>query len=47
VYTLADPKQPAWTDKSMKKGNFLMEQKAMADLTETPGHTWTRVHPNT
>jgi hypothetical protein len=44
---LADPKQPAWTDKSMKKGKLSMEQKAMGELTETPGHAWPRVHPNT
>jgi hypothetical protein len=47
VYTLANPKQAAWTDKSMKKGKFPMEQKAMGELTETPSHAWSRVHPNT
>jgi hypothetical protein len=31
---LADPKQPAWTDKSMKKGKLPMEQKSMGELTE-------------
>jgi hypothetical protein len=44
---LADPKQPAWTEKSMKKGNFPMKQKAMGELTKTPSHAWPRVHPNT
>jgi hypothetical protein len=44
---LADPKQPAWTNISMKKGKLLMEQKSMGELTETPGHAWPRVHPNT
>ena len=24
-----------------------MEQKAMGELTETPGHAWPRVRPNT
>jgi hypothetical protein len=47
MYTLADPKQPAWTNKSMKKGKLPMEQKAMGELTETPGHAWPRVRPNT
>jgi hypothetical protein len=31
----------------MKKGKLPMEQKAMGELTETPGHAWLRVHPNT
>jgi len=44
---LADQKQPTWIDKSMKKGKVSMEQKAMDDLTETLGHAWPRVHPNT
>jgi hypothetical protein len=47
MYTLADPKQPAWIDKSMKKGKFPMKQKSMGELTETPRHAWTRVRPNT
>jgi hypothetical protein len=47
VYTLADPKQPTWTDKSKKKGKLLMEQKAMGELIENPDHAWPRVHPNT
>jgi hypothetical protein len=47
MYTLADPKQLAWIDKSMKKGKLSMEQKAMGELTETSGHAWTRVRPNT
>jgi hypothetical protein len=47
VYTLADPKQSAWTDKNMKKGKFPMKQKSMGELTETPDHAWPRVHPNT
>jgi hypothetical protein len=29
----------------MKKGKFLMEQKDMGQLTETPGHAWPRVRP--
>jgi len=45
MYTLADPKQPTWTDKSMKKGKLSMEQKAMGQLNETPGHAWLRVCP--
>jgi hypothetical protein len=44
---LADPKQPAWTDKSMKKIKFPTEQKAMGELTETLGYAFPRVHPNT
>jgi hypothetical protein len=44
---LADPKQPVWTNKSMKKGKLLTEQKAMGELTETPDHGWLRVNPNT
>jgi hypothetical protein len=47
MYTLDDPKQPAWTDKRMKKGKFSTKQKAMGELTETPGHAWSRVQPNT
>jgi hypothetical protein len=44
---LADPKQPVWTDKGMKKGKLLMEQKYMGELTETLDHAWSRVRPNT
>jgi hypothetical protein len=31
----------------MKKAKLPMEQKAMGDLTETLGHAWPRVLPNT
>jgi hypothetical protein len=47
VYTLADLKQPAWTYKSKKKGKLPMEHIALGELTETPGHAWPRVRPNT
>jgi hypothetical protein len=47
VYTLADLKQPTWTDKSTKKGKLLMEHTALGELTETPDHAWPRVCPNT
>jgi hypothetical protein len=47
MYTLADPKQPVWTNKSMKKGKFLMKQKDMGELTKTLIHAWPRVCPNT
>jgi hypothetical protein len=47
VYTLADLKQPVWTDKSTKKGNLPMEHIALGELTKTLGHAWPRVRPNT
>ena len=47
VYTLAYLKQPTWTDKSTKKGNFPMKHTTLGELTETPGHAWLRVRPNT
>jgi hypothetical protein len=47
VYMLADLKQPVWTYKSTKKGKLSMEHTALGELTETPGHAWPRVHPNT
>jgi hypothetical protein len=47
VYTLVDLKQPAWTDKSTKKGKLPMEHTALGELTETPIHAWLRVRPNT
>jgi hypothetical protein len=47
VYTLADLKQPAWTDKSTKKVKLPMEHIALGELTETLGHAWPRVCPNT
>jgi hypothetical protein len=47
VYTLADLKKPACTYKRMKKGKFLTEHIALGELTESFGHAWPRVHPNT
>jgi hypothetical protein len=47
VYTLADLKQPVWTDKRTKKGKLSMEHRALGELTETLGHAWPRVCPNT
>jgi hypothetical protein len=47
VYTLANPKQPTWTEKIIKKGKLPTEQKSMGELTETPSHAWLRVRPNT
>jgi hypothetical protein len=47
VYMLADPKQPAWTDKSMKKEKLPTKQKDMGELTKIPIHAWSRVHPST
>jgi hypothetical protein len=47
VYMLANLKQPVCTYKSTKKGKFLMEHAALGELTETPGHAWPRVRPNT
>jgi hypothetical protein len=47
VYTLANLKQPAWTDKSKKKGKLSMEHIDLGELTKTLGHAWSRVHPNT
>jgi hypothetical protein len=31
----------------MKKGKLLTEHTTLGELTETPGHAWLRVHPNT
>jgi hypothetical protein len=47
MYTLADLKQPTWTDKSMKKGKLPMEHTTLGELNETLGHAWPRVRPNT
>jgi hypothetical protein len=47
MYTLADPKQPACTYKRTKKGKLPTEHIALDELTETLGHAWLRVHPNT
>jgi hypothetical protein len=47
IYMLDDLKQPAWTDKSMKKGKLSMEHTVFGELTKTPGHAWPRVRPNT
>jgi hypothetical protein len=47
VYMLADPKQPACTYKSMKKGKLSMEHTALGELTEPSSHAWPRVRPNT
>jgi hypothetical protein len=44
---LADLKQHAWTEKIIKKGKFPTKHTTLAELTETPGHAWLRVHPNT
>jgi hypothetical protein len=47
VYMRSDLKQPAWTDKSTKKGKLPMEHTSLGELTETLGHAWQRVRPNT
>ena len=47
VYTLADLKHPAWTNKITKKGNLSTEHTALGELTETLGHAWPKVRPNT
>jgi hypothetical protein len=31
MYTIADLKQPAWTDKSTKKGKLSMEHRALGE----------------
>jgi hypothetical protein len=47
MYMLADLKYPTCTYKSMKKGKFLTEQTTLGELTESSGHAWLRVCPNT
>jgi hypothetical protein len=40
VYTLVDPRQPACTYKSTKKGKLLTEHTALGKLTKPFGHAW-------
>jgi hypothetical protein len=47
VYTLADPRQPACTYKSTKKGKLLTEHTTLGELTKPFGHAWPMVRPNT
>jgi hypothetical protein len=47
VYTLADPRQPACTYKSTKKGKLLTEHTTLGKLTKPFGHAWPVIRPNT
>jgi hypothetical protein len=47
VYTVADPRQPACTYKSMKKGKLLAEHIVLGKLTKPFDHAWLKIQPNT
>jgi hypothetical protein len=45
--TLAGPLQPVFAFRITKNGKLPTGQKDMGQLTETPSHAWSRVHPKT
>jgi hypothetical protein len=47
MYMLADPKPPACTYKSRKKGKLPTKHTTLGELTKPSDHAWPKVCPNT